>query len=847
MLFSPAIFYPGAGVMASGRSIRFKISTLLVIPLISLVVLWGFAASTTSREALNLLRVETIWTGVIDHTEALTLQLQEERLASAELVGGATDAAALTAARGRVDKVEKTLMAQAKSDSTQSALTPEMRAQLTDTLKAIGRLPEIRRQVDSRQLTPHTLITEYATIHDTIDALYSSFTVSTDVELARQATGLIVAQQVRELLSREHAMIVAGNAAPGADKWTMDEVHMLAGIDGARTYLLPKAMADLDDELRAPLEALLASPRYVAMERTLEGYVTGKPVDIQLWRGTVDPVLTEFSQGLARSGDVLLARMEPAGMAIIVRAVVAGALGLIAVVFSIFISIRVARRVSGELAGLRHSALDLAETKLPTVVAKLRHGEDVDIEAEAPRIEVRPDATREVADLATAFDSVQRTAVDAAVEQARLREGVSEALRNLARRTQSLVQRQIKQLDEMQRQTEEPEALERLFKLDHLTTRMRRHAEGLVLLAGGSVGRRWRGVIALEDVLSGAAGQVEEYTRVRVYPMPEVGVTGTAVADLMHLFAELIENAATFSSPSNEVSVRGDLVGKGFAVEIEDRGLGMSQETRDAINRRLARPAEFDPAQSERLGFSVVGMLAARHGIGVTLKPSPYGGTTAIVLVPAGLVQQMPALQPSQVPELESISVSVVGNDRGPGDLPRRVRTHKRGVEAAPAQALAPAQEPEAPAPGELPARTRTQSPEVLPARPRTQPSDELPARTRSSDELPARTQSPDGLPARPSTQSPDDLPARRPVQAPDDLPARVPAPAQAQAAEPGAGLPRRVRQANLPPKLQKPPPAPEGPAETRSPEEARALLSSLQSGWQRGRQDTDQNGGSRS
>ncbi|MGN9788041.1 nitrate- and nitrite sensing domain-containing protein [Nonomuraea sp. ZG12] len=829
--------------MASGRSIRFKISTLLVIPLISLVVLWGFAASTTSKEALSLLKVEAIWRGVIDHTETLTLRLQEERLASAELIGGATDAAALAAARGRVDEAEKTLTAQAKSDSTQSALTPEMRTQLTAMLKAVDRLPEIRRQADSGQLTPHTLITEYATIPDAIDDLYSAFTVSTDVELARQANGLIVAQQVRELLSREHALIVAGNAAPGADKWTMDEVHLLAGIDGARTYLFPKAMANLDDELRAPLEAMRATPRYATMERSLEGYVTGKPIDMQLWRGTVDPVLTEFSQALGGSGDVLLARMEPAGMVIIVRAVVTGALGLIAVVFSIFISIRVARRVSGELTVLRHSALDLAENRLPTVVTKLRQGEDVDIEAEAPRIEVRSDATREVADLATAFDSVQRTAVDAAVEQARLREGISEALRNLARRTQSLVQRQIKQLDEMQRQTEEPEALERLFKLDHLTTRMRRHAEGLVLLAGGSAGRRWRGVIPMEDVLSGAAGQVEEYTRVRVYPMPEAGVTGAAVADLMHLFAELIENAATFSSPGNEVSVRGDLVGKGFAVEIEDRGLGMSQEARDAINRRLARPAEFDPAQSERLGFSVVAMLAARHGIGVTLKPSPYGGTTAIVLVPAGLVQQLPAMQPSQMPELESISVSVVGGDPGPGELPRRIRTHKRGVEAASPQALASAP----PAQGDLPTRTRTQPPaqDELPAR--------RPVQSAGPDELPARRPVPSSdqgeLPARTRAQSPaqGDLPVRAGAQSSGEeelAPTPTPAPATAQAQAAGAGLPRRVRQANLPPKLQKPAPAPAGPVESRSPEEARALLSSLQSGWQRGRQDTEQNGG---
>src|SRR5690606_37644480 len=246
--------------------------------------------------------------------------------------------------------------------------------------------------------------------------------------------------------------------------------------------------------------------------------------------------------------------------------------------------------------------------------------------ADVQTIQVAESTTRVVTALAAAFDSVRQSGVDAAVEQGRLPHGVAEVLRNLARRSQSLVQRQLKLLAEMQRETEEPEALERLFKLDHRTTRMRRHAEGLVLLSGGSAGRRWRGVIGMEDVLSGAAAQVEEYTRVRVYPMPECGVSGEAVADLMHLFAELIENAATFSSPGSDVAVRGGPVGKGFATEIEDRGLGMSDEAREAINCRLASPPEFDPGQTDQLGIAVVGMLAAGHGLSVTLKPSPYGG-----------------------------------------------------------------------------------------------------------------------------------------------------------------------------------------------------------------------------
>lgn len=714
--------------MATGRSIRFKILTLLVIPLISLVALWGFAASTTFGEARKLLKVQTIWTGIINNADGLVSDLQGERLASAErLAGAGGDPTALASARVKADKMRRALTEQATSEDMQAALTPEMKAQVQQTLAAIDRLPDIRRQVDEGKLDASGLVSAYSTISDAVHSMYGSFAMSTDVDLFRQARGLIAADEVRELLSREHALVVASGG-----RLSMGDMHLLARLDGARTYLFPKILIDLDDDLRPPFTKLAESQHYTSTERMLQQYIGGQRVDMQLWRGTADPALKEYTQSVWATGDRLLAKMQPAGMAIIVRAGIAGALGLIAVIFSVFISIRVGRRITRELAALRRSALDLAEIRLPDVVTKLRRGDEVDIEAEAPPIMVLAGATSEVTDLAAAFDSVQRTAVDAAVEQAKLREGVAEALRNLARRSQSLLQRQLRLLDDMQRQTEEPEALERLFKLDHLTTRMRRHAEGLVLLSGGAAGRRWRGTIPIEDVLNGAAAQVEEYTRIRVYPMPECGISGAAVADLMHLFAELMENGAAFSSPGNEISVRGELVGRGFAVEVEDRGLGMSQAERDEVNRRLSGPQEFDPSQTEQLGFAVVGMLAARHGIRVTLKPSPYGGTTAIALIPATLVQQV--TQPE-------VSVSVIRTTES--ELPRRVRSAKRSPE---------------------------------------QPS----------------------------------------------------------------ALPRRVRQANLPQRLKQTPPS-EPVSEERSPEETRALLSSLQSGWQRGRQDSDQNGGSQS
>ena len=219
-----------------------------------------------------------------------------------------------------------------------------------------------------------------------------------------------------------------------------------------------------------------------------------------------------------------------------------------------------------------------------------------------------------------------------------MRRGINDVFRNLARRNQSLLHRELTVLDGMERRTTDPETLEDLFRLDHLTTRMRRHSEGLIILSGAAPGRGWVHPVRMIDVMRAAAAEVEDYSRVSVTTPSQAALTGPAVADVIHLLAELIENATTLSPPYTPVRVSGDLVAIGFAVEIEDRGLGMSEQRYAELNGRLAEPPEFDVFNSEQLGLFVVGQLAKRHGIRVTLRPSPYGGTTAIALVPATLV-----------------------------------------------------------------------------------------------------------------------------------------------------------------------------------------------------------------
>ena len=284
---------------------------------------------------------------------------------------------------------------------------------------------------------------------------------------------------------------------------------------------------------------------------------------------------------------------------------------------------------------------------------RLRAGEDVDVSAEAPPIETSGD---EIGQVGQAFNTVQRTAIEAAVEQARLRHGISDVFRNLARRSQSLLHRQLTLLDTMERRASDPDELGDLYRLDHLTTRMRRHAEGLIILSGAAPGRAWRNPVRLVDVLRASVAEVEDYTRVTVVTMTQAALAGPVVADVIHMIAELVENATIFSPPNTPVRLTGDMVGKGFAVEIEDRGLGMNEEKLAEINDRLANPPEFDLSDSDQLGLFVAGRLAKRHGIRISMRLNPYGGTTAIVLIPRDLVvsEELYARDPSAAIESES-------------------------------------------------------------------------------------------------------------------------------------------------------------------------------------------------
>ncbi|MGW3043404.1 ATP-binding protein [Kitasatospora sp. NPDC001159] len=334
-------------------------------------------------------------------------------------------------------------------------------------------------------------------------------------------------------------------------------------------------------------------------------------------------------------------------------ALVAGtAVVAVVLLFSLIRGVRAARTLSARLTGLRTDTLALAQQEIPDVVGRLRAGETVPTPPTwAPSRRIGD----EVQQTSDGLAAVRQAAVAAIVHQAQGREGTKKVFLNIARRTQILIHRQISMLDALEREHEEPELLRELFAVDHLATRMRRNAENLVILGGALPARRWRNAVPVVNVLRSAVSETENYARVVVQGVPRASLSGQAVADVIHLIAELIENGTTFSPPYTQVQVSAQEVPKGLAVEVEDRGLGMTEDEYERLNEYLANPPELDVSalgDDLRLGLFVVARLAARHDIQVTLRPSPYGGTRAVVLVPSVLLEQ--AEQPAAVPGLPS-------------------------------------------------------------------------------------------------------------------------------------------------------------------------------------------------
>lgn len=892
-----------------GKTITRKIAALLLVPLVSLTAMWAFATYITGREANQLLGVGNVVAKLGYPAEDAVQALQQERRQSLLFLADRRGADSLAELRDRTretDKIVNKLRDNAADPAVRDDLNGVAGERMEDILKSLGRLTSLRTQVEDNTISRDAAFEAYNDLVDPNYEFLAALHALENVEMDKQGRALVNVTRAREAVSREDALM---SAAIVSGTMTKRDLRDFADRVAERRVLYATSLPVLPGDDRAVFTDYWRSAparELTAFEdRIIEGGPAAAPraVNAERWNAAAGKILGDLQRMGREAGDRYKERVEPVAMAVLLKAGVAGVLGFVALLVSVIVSVRIGSKHVRDLIRLRKDAHEVSGVRLPSVMRRLAAGEQVDVETEAPRLDFGQSETEQVGQ---ALNTLQRAAVEAAVKQADMRRGVSEVFVNLARRSQVLLHRQLTLLDAMERRTENADELADLFRLDHLTTRMRRHAEGLVILSGAAPSRQWRKPIQLMDVVRAAVAEVEDYERIEVRRLPRLAVQGPAVSDLTHLIAELLENATVFSPPHTAVQVVGERVSNGFTLEIHDRGLGMAPDVLLDANLRLAETPEFELSDTDRLGLFVVSRLAQRQGVRVSLQPSPYGGTTAVVFLPAALLtedtgrdddtgsrriegprtgeQAAPggklaalAQVPVPLPEQRDRTPDVID---GPveleppltrAELAQRAETDDEGslfrgraAHRAPREAARGTERE----PGTLHrARTRRDgsTPSVAPVRPaggteqHRQTRDQAPAGDGPAP-LPRRHRPPvlvsdHGRPVdgaaradvRSDAETDGDTDADMDTGTTTDT---GPAPSGRPATTAG-GLPRRVRQASLAPQLKaepaaqdEPDGAPVGAADDRDAEEVRARMASLQRGWQRGRRDNGEDDG---
>ncbi|MGW5718103.1 sensor histidine kinase [Amycolatopsis sp. NPDC003865] len=774
--------------------------------------------------------------------------LQQERQATLSLLAGqGNQRAVLAAIRPKVDATAAKEIENLRDNfADYDGTPPSVQKNIATFFGLFQQLPQTRQAVDGGQIQMLQAFTYYNKIIDQFtDGVAGLAQNARGAQNAFDRLTAIPLFTAADQMQRSDALAAAGLAAGGLGN---DEFRTYVGQVGAYHAQLDASAPKMIPDVKAKYDQLLASQPWQTVTQVetafLRGDLSKLPVAQDQWR-TAARQVGDALMGIfvAQSSNASQAAIDDADSTF-TESLIAGVVAVLFAVFVVFVAVRLSNRLIGRLHRLREDTLDAAEVRLPELVARVQAGEPVDLEEGGHFLD---HGTDEIGQVADAFNKAQQTAIAAAIDEAKTKEGTKTVFLNIAHRSQVIVHRQLKVLDQAERKQEDPEQLDTLFQLDHLSTRARRNAENLIILGGGQPGRQWRNPVGLAELVRGASAETEDFARVKTAALPQIAIRGPVVGDLVHLLAELIDNATSFSPPQSRVEVRGNVVGKGVVIEVEDQGLGLEPDQTEEINAMLADPPDFGImalSDEPRLGLFVVARLAARHGIQVHLRESAYGGTRAIVLVRTDLLAPLAESEPEQPitppkPELVPNPVEPESGNDEVAPLRRPVRRpaarHRTEPPAPPAPVTqpepvvpvappAPAQPPSAPTPVSVgsvsePVSQPTQAQPIAPARPAAPP---------------ARTSRP-ARPARPAAQQPVWPPSEPRPAMPEGRPQQPHRP-EAPGRPP---LPQRRRQQNLVPQLREDRPAQER-EEVRldSPEAARSRLSAFQQGTRRARDE---------
>lgn len=637
------------------KSIRAKTVALLIVPVLSLVALWALATVTTAQQAWSAHRASSLNADLVDPISGLIEALQNERGAVAlRLAAPGSGPGGLGAERRDTEAAETELRNSLREASPDAAVQHRADALFTDL-----------RTLPNHDSAWQDAYSAYGDAIDAALALSQSLAHAQEGPAASHAQAAVRLSRIDETL-RQQATVVGGALTSG--RFTAEEHRAFARALGGQRTLTAALLPDLSPAQVAAYRDLVDSVPY----RTLTGMqnsmltrgtdpVATVGISADLWRDSLDQLDAVVDRTRDTARDAQASAADARADTARDRAMWTAALGLLAVILALVISTRLARGMVRDLVGLRDSALDLAHDRLPRAMQRIRAGREVD---EDPAI---TPGEGEVGEVGTALNAVQRTALSAAADRADLLTDVSGVFNNLARRSQSLVHRQLELLDTMKKHADDPADQGDLLRLGHLAARMRRHAEGLIVMSGATPGRSWRSPVPLMSVLRSAVTDVEDHARIDLGRMPERSVTGPAVSDLTRLFTELAENATAFSPPDSTVRVRGGTSGSGVLVEIEDNGLGMHEDKLAEANRTLEEGHRLELFDSDRIGLFVVSCLAHRQGIDVSLRSSPAGATTARVQVPSSILTSPPEGSEPVEPESPQRAAATRLPQRSPG------------------------------------------------------------------------------------------------------------------------------------------------------------------------------------
>jgi signal transduction histidine kinase len=640
----------GSRLSPSNWRVRWRLIAIIAVPTVTALILGAIQISNSVANYTSFKRVQTL-ANLNSLVVKAVGQLEDERDDTAGYVAAGRTSATMLGTVTRDHSRTDATLAEIKADANQVDGSYQQQAVLdlhNGVLSAINDLPEIRNAALTTRYPAVAVIQDYdtriaafdtfsndiaagsgnATLQNSVAVLNALLRMEDDASLQRAYLYQGLARTPPSLTSDALSKLTQAQSKQQADTSQFDTVASVTEAQNLNNTVSGQSVdAAKSDELLAIALSSKGAPLSIGAQAECAGtqadcWFSSESTQIHDMRIVSDNLVGQIT---AQANSLVSSSLR--------NAIAISLATLVLLLLVLLITTFVARSMIRPLRKLRTDALEVAGTKLPEMVRRLSESEGGDEIVEIEPIGVT--STDEIGEVARAFDQVHREAVRLAADEAMLRGNLNAMFVNLSRRSQSLIERQLALIDNLEQSEQDADRLSSLFRLDHLATRMRRNSENLLVLAGHEASRRWSQPVPLVDVLRAAISEIEQYERVVLNVQPGIQVVGQAVNDVVHLVAEIVENATTFSPEDTQVYVTGQpLTSGGVLLDITDNGVGISEQEMAHANWRLDNPPVVDVAVSRRMGLFVVGRLANRHGVRVRLRHAQSGGLTALIWLP---------------------------------------------------------------------------------------------------------------------------------------------------------------------------------------------------------------------